>query len=401
MMKGKDIRIIRIIVLVVFGFHGFFSFFYGKAVLVHNSMKEIEACKGKLKLKLIRIWGGDEEQDENKFFNTPRDVVVDTNNSVYISDKYRHYIQVFDSSGKYLRTIGRLGKGPGDLFGPTSMSLAPGGNLWVCENASFRLQCFNPAGKSIYIIKLNDFPNWVGVNSKNEIAVYTHQRTIETGKLLAFCNTKGDVIREIGKYTYRSKKYIEAERLIFSIDSIDNMYAANRWTPVIRKYTPDGKLEMAITYDTIYDVPVKVTLTQGGDEIDCKWENDIKSVEVKRNGGALTFLNNKKIVISGIAIDSQKRIYIVTARRILSEKENRAFMISGTSNWINRKQIDYSIAENPNCERLLVFDPGGKVIAEAPLKTVCDGFYVNGSRIFIIDGYINQRILEYEMTFEK
>jgi hypothetical protein len=394
-------RIIRIIVLVVFCIDCFFSFSYGKAVLVHNSMKEIEACKGKLKLKLIRTWGGDEEQDENKFFNTPGNVVVGTNNLVYISDQYRHCIKVFDSSGKYLRTIGRLGKGPGDLFGPTSMSIAPGGNLWVCEFSGMRIQCFNPAGKSIYIIKTKDYPWWVGVNSKNEIALYTHQRTFETGKLLAFYNSKGDVIREIGRYTNNSKKYDESERVIFSLDSTDNVYAVCLWTPVIRKYAPDGTLEMAITYDTIFDVPVKITLTPGGDEIDCKWENDMKGVEVTRKGEAFTVIKNKESVLSGITIDTQKRIYIVTRRRMLSEKEKRAFMISGDSHILNRKQIDYSIAENPDCQRLLVLNSDGKVIAEAPIKTVCERMFINGNRIFIVDGLYNQRILEYEMTFEK
>lgn len=76
------------------------------AILVHNSLHEIEACKGKLKLKLIRTWGGDDEEDIHKFFKTPAYTVVDRNGRIYISDTYSHNVKVYDSSGMYIRTIG-------------------------------------------------------------------------------------------------------------------------------------------------------------------------------------------------------------------------------------------------------------------------------------------------------
>ncbi len=78
-----------------------------RAVLVHNTLEEIEACKGKLKLKLVRIWGGDEENDGKKFFKTPSYLAVDERKNVYISDVNSHHIKVFDREGNYLRTIGR------------------------------------------------------------------------------------------------------------------------------------------------------------------------------------------------------------------------------------------------------------------------------------------------------
>jgi len=63
--------------------------------------------------------------------------------------------------------------------------------------------------------------------------------------------------------------------------------------------------------------------------------------------------------------------------------------------------VDFDVVENIDVYRLLVFNPEGKVIAETPLTVICNGIYVHGNRIFIIDGSLNQRILEYEMSFEK
>jgi hypothetical protein len=45
----------------------FFLHAADRAVLVHNILQDIENCEGKLHLKLIRVWGGDEEKYLNKF----------------------------------------------------------------------------------------------------------------------------------------------------------------------------------------------------------------------------------------------------------------------------------------------------------------------------------------------
>ena len=43
---------------------------------VHNSLKEIQALEGKLKLKLITEWSGEFETDENKIFSEPTDMAI-------------------------------------------------------------------------------------------------------------------------------------------------------------------------------------------------------------------------------------------------------------------------------------------------------------------------------------
>jgi hypothetical protein len=122
--------------LVVFCFSCCFIHAADRAVLVHNTTRDIENCKGKLQLKLIRIWGGHEEEDENKFFETPISVSVDDRQLVYICDCHIHCVKAFSNTGKYVRTIGRKGQGPGDLYGPTYITLSPGGDLLVNETGN-------------------------------------------------------------------------------------------------------------------------------------------------------------------------------------------------------------------------------------------------------------------------
>ena len=68
---------------------------------------------------------------------------------------------------------------------------------------------------------------------------------------------------------------------------------------------------------------------------------------------------------------------------------------------IDRRRVDYNIVESIDAKMIMVFSPGGKIIAETTLTTFCDSIYISNNRIFIIDGTLNQRILEYKMIFEK
>ena len=378
-----------------------------RAVLVHNSLQDINACQGKLKLKPLRVWGGDKEGDENKFFNTPISVAVDKNNLLYICDMHNNCIKVFESvSGKYFRTFGRFGKGPMDIYAPISITLSPGGELWVAETLGFRIQLFSPEGKSKKIIKTNKMPMWIGNNSKDELAIYYYDRTINTGKIISIFNNEGKIIRDIGTYHDKSKSITDSEKLTFAIDNSDNIYASYTATPVIRKYSPDGVLLMAITFEYPFETePVDITLNDRADEINIVKENGISS-QIQKNKRGVTIQEvmkkGKPRVGSYVMVaDSQKQLYAMTLKRYPSEKEMFATAISGGFHQINRSRVDYNIVENIDIYRLLVFGPEGKVIAEAQLKGYCDAMYISGNRLFIVDGYLNQRVLEYEMSFEQ
>lgn len=74
---------------------------------------------GEIKLDLeeeVRIGGEGNEQIQ---FYRVRDVCADPFGNIYVVDMSNGRVQVFDPSGAYLRTIGRLGQGPGEFEHPT------------------------------------------------------------------------------------------------------------------------------------------------------------------------------------------------------------------------------------------------------------------------------------------
>ena len=98
-----------------------------------------------LELKEDLSLGGSEAQGDYAFGEI-RHFAVDNAGSIYVLDTKLGHIKVFDQSGKYLRTIGRPGQGPGELDGPRSLSFnRTSGELAVLE-LSRRMSFFKPDG---------------------------------------------------------------------------------------------------------------------------------------------------------------------------------------------------------------------------------------------------------------
>ncbi len=381
----------------------------GNAVLTKNSLSEIESCRGKLKLKLIRVWGGENEEDEMKFFETPSSMAVAKNGNVYICDTHNHRIREFTSSGEYVRTIGRRGKGPGDVITPYCLALCPNGDLWVLEYGGVRLQRFDNKGKSEKIIKASIWSRWIGVTSQDELVLNDSNHTFNSRKLLSVMDDNGKKKRDIGQYHDNATIIFKSEGLSYAIDSEDNVYAANSWAPVIRKYSKDGDMLMAITYEVPFEVPFKVTLNDRKQEI-VKEEFGVNSESIKteRSKGKVvleqsTGKGKPRIgVNTAITTDSKNRIFVGSFYRGLTEKEQEGLAgIIVSPDSIRRVGIDYDIAENLNAIRLLVFNQEGKIIASAPLPSFCEKICIHGDHLFIVDGRYNQRVLEYEMAFKE
>ncbi|HPW17942.1 MAG TPA: 6-bladed beta-propeller [Candidatus Aminicenantes bacterium] len=66
--------------------------------------------------------GGPDAQGEAAL-DRIRQVLPDDAGTLYVLDERASHVKVFDASGKYLRTIGRKGQGPGELEYPMTMSL--------------------------------------------------------------------------------------------------------------------------------------------------------------------------------------------------------------------------------------------------------------------------------------
>lgn len=97
---------------------------------------------------LLTLGTPNEAGADQTHLNQPNDIAVAPNGDVYVSDGYGNdRVVVFDKSGKYLRSWGRLGNGPGEFSQPHSLVLDSRGRVYVADRNNDRIQMFDGMGR--------------------------------------------------------------------------------------------------------------------------------------------------------------------------------------------------------------------------------------------------------------
>jgi hypothetical protein len=165
-VKYFSIVLFLSIAVLCFLFGGQKAEWKGK-IEIENGVKVIknpaEPLYGEISFELEEDLSIGNEEDENYLFYRVGDIQVDTDGNIYVLDRGNHRLQVFDKDGKYLRTIGKKGQGPGEFNAPRGLQLDDEtGNIFVADYRSMTIIIFEKEGK--YIDKdihhaefLNDF----------------------------------------------------------------------------------------------------------------------------------------------------------------------------------------------------------------------------------------------------
>jgi sugar lactone lactonase YvrE len=83
-------------------------------------------------------------------FKGPRDVKVDGEGNIFVSDGDNHRIQVFSPSGQFLRMFGQKGKEPGNMLRVHAIHFGSGGRLYAADVDNSRIMVFEPTGKLLF-----------------------------------------------------------------------------------------------------------------------------------------------------------------------------------------------------------------------------------------------------------
>jgi hypothetical protein len=108
------------------------------------------------KITVERIFSiGEVYSGREELFSWVKDVATDRDGNIYGCDSKLSRIQVFDDKGKYLRTICRAGKGPGDLLRPMAVCLDTNGKLYVLDDLNNRVSVLKTDGKFLTLFKFH------------------------------------------------------------------------------------------------------------------------------------------------------------------------------------------------------------------------------------------------------
>jgi hypothetical protein len=114
---------------------------------IHNTETPLYPDKTVTFVEELSIGGENQEGDIILF--EPLWFVVDDNENIYISEWQDKVIKVFDSDGKYNKTIGAKGSGPGEFQEISSLVFAKDGKLVVTDGRAMRTSFFDSSGKFI------------------------------------------------------------------------------------------------------------------------------------------------------------------------------------------------------------------------------------------------------------
>jgi hypothetical protein len=80
-------------------------------------------------------------------FNRPTDVAFDAAGNIFVSDGYGNSrIAKFDRNGRFLKSWGTRGTGPGQFDTPLSLASDAQGNMYVADHGNHRIQVFDGEG---------------------------------------------------------------------------------------------------------------------------------------------------------------------------------------------------------------------------------------------------------------
>ncbi|MFC1725135.1 6-bladed beta-propeller [candidate division KSB1 bacterium] len=126
---------------------------FSQEISTKNGVKHIHNKKPKwgdepeVKLLLLQQYGELDPDDEKYMMNDIMDVIQDKDKNVYILEMKNNRIKIFNHKGKYLKTIGRGGQGPGEFQWPNILNFDLNEDIYVFEPLSRMLKIINKNGK--------------------------------------------------------------------------------------------------------------------------------------------------------------------------------------------------------------------------------------------------------------
>jgi sugar lactone lactonase YvrE len=115
----------------------------------------------------------------NDTFNSPSDVLVAPNGDIFVADGHggdtNARIVKFSSDGKFIKTWGKKGSGPGEFDTPHALAMDSKGRLFVGDRNNNRIEIFDQDGKFIEEWKQYGAPSGIFIDAKDNIYVADSQ----------------------------------------------------------------------------------------------------------------------------------------------------------------------------------------------------------------------------------
>ena len=104
-------------------------------------------------------------------FSSPKSIYVTNKGKVIVADTGNDRIEVFNTSGKFLYYFGKYGSDPGKFDGPTGVAVDRFGLIFVADRGNSRVQVFTPRGVFLYGISTEGSPRDIDIDVQRNLYV--------------------------------------------------------------------------------------------------------------------------------------------------------------------------------------------------------------------------------------
>jgi hypothetical protein len=366
-----------------------------------NGVRVVHNVKGgkwgsipKLSIELVRTIGDVDTDDENLAFDSPLDMAVDDSGNIYILDSGNQRIQVFGPEGRFARTIGRKGQGPGEFASPRSIDIDVEGHLHVLDGSQKRIQVFTPRGEILKTIPATRLRiDGMRLLHSGSLATKSYASFGVSGtggpgknanpKLVKLLGPDLEVRLEFGEPLDFGDATTNSvgNSWEFAVDGKDHVCLCFLFQNRIEKYSPEGQLLWRA--DRKLNYPAKL-IERGKQET--------------TGTGTRYFYPKFNQMAKGIATDDTGRIWVVTCDRQIKKEEVVTTMISGSvDRGSTRKVVGDTDLRTTDMFKLEVFRPDGVLLGEIPLTHFVDMIHIHKDHLFLLDRERGVKYYQYKI----
>jgi len=110
--------------------------------IVKNGKRPVPPAGSAFRFSLEPLWTIGGESSVEADFSDITSVAVMPSGNVLVLDGKECRVFVFDAAGKFVRSFGRKGQGPGELNGPIGIAMTPGNEIMIEDSMNRRLSYF-------------------------------------------------------------------------------------------------------------------------------------------------------------------------------------------------------------------------------------------------------------------